>query len=178
LNERHIPNLAKLKPRNPVKRISRSLVRERGGQELLAPGPRVVESSFIAYNNVSGGSDDTLVVGWKPRGEAAYLLLRLREIPTASPAPSLMRWFAGLSCGRYCPSHRPLIDRRLKYRPLTDRVEICCFAGCFFSAMVTAVGAVDVLQHLWYPIAPHTMLAPFTMDTTYSNIEERLNLDE
>src|SRR5215217_1557457 len=70
------------------------------------------------------------------------------KIPTASPAPSSMWPFAGLSCGRYC---NELSTARDHYRPPrqippADRPPGNePFCGAFSSPLLIAVGAGGIL---------------------------------
>jgi hypothetical protein len=64
-------------------------------------GPRVAEDPRSGFNGVRGGSGGT----WsksadRRRPEGRSHVATSGEIPTASPAPSKMCWFAGISCGR------------------------------------------------------------------------------
>jgi hypothetical protein len=76
-------------------------------------------------------------------------MARPLKVPPASPAPSSIWPFAGLSRGQY---QATFTDRSRKYRPLVDRVEKLLFSRCSMPLLTTAVDAVDTLRVLsrWF----------------------------
>ena len=66
---------------------------------LLGPTTSAKEV-ILGYKRVQGGFEGASV-GKEAAKEESNVLNKRRKVPTASTAPSLMRRFAGLSCGRY-----------------------------------------------------------------------------
>jgi hypothetical protein len=66
----------------------------------------VLESPLLGYKRVLGGFEGTSV-GKEAAKEESDVLNKRRKVPTASPVPSSMRRFAGLSCDRYLSPSSP-----------------------------------------------------------------------
>jgi len=69
-------------------------------------GPKALESPLLGYKRVQG-TFEGMSVGKEVAIEESDVLNKRRKIPPASPAPSIMWWFAGVFCGRYRLTYRP-----------------------------------------------------------------------
>jgi hypothetical protein len=125
-------------------------------------GPKVLESPLLGYNAVQGGFEGTSV-GKEASKDESDVLNKRCKIPTASTAPSLIRRFAGLSCGRYCHE----LSTAMNHYRLLSRVPPAyrshghlLFSGCFMSLLTTAVGAVDTSRVLsgWFVLLSEVRL--------------------
>jgi hypothetical protein len=135
-------------------------------------GPTAAEEVILSYKRVQGGFEGTSVGKKASEGESDVLTKRCK-VPTASPAPLVMRPFAGLSCGRNCHelptamNHYRLLSKVLPtYRPHGNLL----FSGCSMALLTTAVDAVAILRVLsrWFVLLGEVRLCVYPSAGTIS----------
>ena len=160
-----MPNFTARLLHQPI--IPRNGVRLQPSGELSVPAVGLPTFRFFASSTHcrlqrhSGRFCEHLVAGSKNLSEELLSPSRASKIPPASPAPLVMRLFAGLSCGRYLSPSSSAETALSTAAGDTDRVltrRNRRFSGSFLHFNVFAVDAVGVLR-----TSPPTSCSPELM---------------